>query len=102
MKSTRSESFISIERTIRQVFPGTLVAPSLVLGAIDSRSFEQIADDVYRFLPYTVGPDDTARIHGTDERISIESYRDCVRFYAQLLTNEAKAPPPVARRPTLP
>ncbi len=71
--------------------PGTLVAPSLVLGATDSRKFESIADDVYRFLPYVIGPDDTSRIHGTDERISVESYRNCVRFYFQLLTNQSAA-----------
>jgi carboxypeptidase PM20D1 len=88
VSSTSSEGFITIERTIRQVFPGTLVAPSLVLGATDARNYEGIADNVYRFLPYVIGPDDMSRIHGTDERISIESYRNCVRFYAQLLTNE--------------
>ena len=90
VSSTTSASFHTIERTIRQVFPGTLVAPSLVLGATDSRQYEQIADDVYRFLPYVIGPDDTSRVHGTDERISVESYRNCVRFYMQLLKNESK------------
>ena len=47
-----------------------------------------IADDVYRFLPFVIGPDDTRRIHGIDERISVESYRNCIRFYRQLLKNE--------------
>ena len=81
VSSTTTPGFLSIERTIRQVFPGTLVAPSLVLGATDSRQYEGIADDVYRFLPFVIGPDDTQRIHGTDERISVESYRNCIRFY---------------------
>jgi carboxypeptidase PM20D1 len=89
VSSTNSDGFVTIERTIRQIFPGTLVAPSLVVAATDSRNYEQIADNVYRFLPYVIGPDDTSRIHGTDERISVESYRNCVRFYAQLLTNQA-------------
>jgi carboxypeptidase PM20D1 len=88
---TTSAGFRTIERTIRQVSPGTLVAPSLVLGATDSRKFEVVADDVYRFLPYVLGPDDTRRVHGIDERISVESYRDCVRFYAQLLKNESQS-----------
>ncbi len=91
VSTTTSAGFLTIERSIRQVFPGTLVAPSLVLGATDSRAYERIADDVYRFLPYVIGPDDTSRVHGTNERISVESYRNCVRFYAQLLTNEARS-----------
>ena len=89
VSSTTSAAFLTIERTIRQVFPGTLVAPSLVLGATDSRQFEPIAADVYRFMPYEIGPDDTSRVHGTNERISLESYRNCIRFYTQLLRNTA-------------
>jgi hypothetical protein len=27
---------------------------------------------------------------GTTERIAVESFRDCVRFYAQLFTNEVE------------
>ncbi len=87
--STTSDAYRTIEQTIRQIFPGALVAPSLVLGATDSREYEHIADDVYRFLPTLIGPDDTKRIHGTDERITVESYQNCVRFYSQLLTKEA-------------
>ncbi len=89
VSATTSQGYLTIERTIRQVFPGTLVAPSLVLGATDSREFERIADDVYRFVPYLIGPDDTSRVHGANERVSVESYRNCVRFYSQLLANEA-------------
>jgi carboxypeptidase PM20D1 len=87
ISSTTSAGFRLIERTIRQVFPGAVVAPSLVLAATDSRKYEQLADDVYRFLPYVLDPGDTSRVHGTNERISIEAYRNCVRFYVQLLRN---------------
>jgi carboxypeptidase PM20D1 len=71
--------------------PRAVVAPSLVLAATDTRHYEDLADDVFRFLPYILGPDDTPRIHGTDERIGLRVYRDCVRFYAQLLMNESHA-----------
>ncbi len=85
-----SAGFKTIERSIRQVMPDAIVAPSLVVAATDSRHYEDLADDVYRFLPLVLGPDDTRRIHGTDERIAVEGYKDCVRFYVQLLVNEAK------------
>ena len=90
--STTSAGFRTIEQTIRQVMPRAIVAPSLVLAATDSRHYQAVADDVYRFAPYVLGPDDTQRIHGTDERIGIEAYRDCVRFYEQLLINESANP----------
>jgi carboxypeptidase PM20D1 len=90
VSSVTSAGFATIDRTIRQVFPGTLVAPSLVVAATDSRLYVDIADDVYRFQPFVLGPDDTKRIHGTNERIGLETYRDCVRFYLQLLINESR------------
>jgi carboxypeptidase PM20D1 len=83
-----SPAFRTIERTIRQVMPDAIVAPSLVVGATDTRQYEELADEVYRFLPCVLGPDDTRRIHGTDERIAAEGYKDCVRFYVQLMMNE--------------
>jgi carboxypeptidase PM20D1 len=86
--SIDSRGFKTIEATIRQVMPDVLVAPSLVVGATDTRHYEDLADEVYRFLPVVLSAEDTSRIHGTDERISVEDYKNCVRFYVQLLTNE--------------
>ena len=62
--STASAGFRTIERTIRQVMPRAIVAPSLVLGATDARHYQAIADDVYRFAPYVLGSDDTRAFTG--------------------------------------
>jgi carboxypeptidase PM20D1 len=91
VSSTRSAAYTTIERTIRQVLPRAVVAPSVVLGATDARHYQGLAADVYRFQPYVLGPDDLPRIHGTNERIAVDVYQDCVRFYAQLLINESRA-----------
>jgi carboxypeptidase PM20D1 len=88
--SASAAGFRTVERTIRQVTPDSVVAPALVIGATDTRHYQDLADDVYRFLPFVLQPDDLRRIHGTDERISVEGYRDCVRFYVQLLINESR------------
>jgi carboxypeptidase PM20D1 len=80
-----SRAFKAIATTVRAVFPGTVVAPALFLGATDGRQFVRIADDVYRFLPVRMVPEDLSRMHGTDERISKTSLADAVRFYRQLL-----------------
>ena len=77
----------SIERAIRQIFPDAIVAPSLVLGATDSRYYQAIADGVYRFSPQRTKDEDRARIHGTNERLSVKNFGEAVRFYAQLIKN---------------
>lgn len=77
----------SIEKTVRQIFPEAIVAPSLVLGATDSRHYQGIADAVYRFSPQRMKDEDRARFHGTNERVSVKNFGECVRFYAQLVKN---------------
>ena len=88
--SASSRAFLTIERTIREVMPTAVVAPALVVAATDTGHYQDLAEDIYRFIPVVFGPDDPARLHGTNERIAVEVYRDCVRFYAQLLINESQ------------
>ena len=81
--------FEILRRTIREVFPTAVVAPSLTVGATDSHHYLRLADDVYRFLPVVAGPEDIERIHGRDERIRIRDYEGCLRFYRRLIRNAA-------------
>ncbi len=84
---TDSASYRLIERTIRSLFPDTVVAPGLMIGATDSRHFAGISDHVYRFSPVRAKPDDLPRFHGTNERIATANLVELVRFYHRLLTN---------------
>jgi carboxypeptidase PM20D1 len=81
--STTSRSFEVLIATVRQVFPGTVVAPALFLAATDGRLYAPIANDVYRFLPVRMQKSDLDRIHGNDERVSITGLANAVRFYRQ-------------------
>jgi carboxypeptidase PM20D1 len=80
-------AYNAIETTIRQTFPSALVAPNLVIGATDSRYYTAVSDNVYRFLPLVTDSEDLKRLHGIDERISVEAWKDCIRFYYQLMKN---------------
>jgi carboxypeptidase PM20D1 len=76
-------------RTIREIFPETVVAPGLMIDATDSRHFIGIADNIFRFSPVRATPQDLTRFHGTNERISIENYAEMIRFYRRLIRNAA-------------
>ncbi|MFQ6019099.1 MAG: M20 family peptidase [Kiloniellaceae bacterium] len=84
-----SASFAALRKTVHQVYPDAVVAPGLVPGRTDSRRYVRLADNSYRFLPMRLGRKDLKRIHGTDERISVETYAEIIRFYIQLLRNTA-------------
>jgi len=83
--------YMAIQRTVREVFPEGVVAPSLMVAATDSRHFNGVSDAVYRFSPVRAKPQDLPRFHGTNERISIENYVEMIQFYQQLLRNAGTA-----------
>ena len=87
--SVDGEPFQLLARTIRQVIPGAVVTPWLVVGATDSRHYSGLTPNVLRFVGAPIGPDDLRRVHGTDERVSVEGYVNSVRIYIQLLKNAA-------------
>jgi carboxypeptidase PM20D1 len=89
LSDTGSPSFETLQRTIRQVFPDVVVAPSLTLGGTDSKHYASLSDATYRFLPLWVKEEDKdiKRIHGTNERVAVDNYIKIIRFYAQLIRN---------------
>jgi carboxypeptidase PM20D1 len=89
---TDSAQYALINRTIREVFPGTLVAPGLMIGATDSIRFGEISDHIFKFSPVRAKPEDLPRFHGTNERIASSNLAEMIRFYHRLLTEGAKAP----------
>ena len=66
-----------------------IVAPGLMIGATDSRHFDGVADNIYKFSPVRAKPEDLKRFHGTNERISTANYAELIQFYHQLLRNAA-------------
>ena len=87
--SVDGEPFQLLARTIRQVIPGAVVTPWLVVGATDSRHYSVLTPNVLRFVGAPIGPDDLRRVHGTDERVGVQGYVNSVRIYIQLLKNAA-------------
>lgn len=89
VSSTQSIGFKALVATTQEIFPNTTVAPYLVLGATDSAHYEPLTRDIYRFSPVRLDSRDLERIHGIDERLSVEGYLRAVRFMAELMRNSA-------------
>jgi carboxypeptidase PM20D1 len=83
-----SQGYINIKEAVCRVFPQALVVPGLVIAATDSRHYTALTHNIFHFLPVRLRSEDLQRIHGKDERISIEDYADVVRFYMQLIQSE--------------
>ena len=80
VSSIDSENFKILEKTIRDMFPNSIVVPGLLGGGTDARYFYEISDDVYRFYPTRIGPNSKKRFHGIDEKISKDNYKEIIEF----------------------
>jgi len=80
-----SDAFKNLEKTIRSVFPESVVVPGLIGGGTDARYFYDVSDDVYRFYPIRIGPDSMTRFHGIDEKIGKENYKEMITFTYNLI-----------------
>jgi len=85
VSNINGEGYRLIERVITESFPGTIAAPYLVVGGTDSRHYLPITDNVFRFIPIHMGPEDSARFHGTNERVSVVNMGQAVAFYVRLM-----------------
>lgn len=85
VSSIEGEGYRLITQAIGENFPGTISVPYLVVGGTDSRHYLPLTDNVFRFIPIHMGPDDTPRFHGTNERVSVANMGEAVAFYVRLM-----------------
>ena len=80
-----ASGFIAIAAATRQSFGELVVVPGLTIAGTDSRHYARIAGNAYRFNPFAVERPDLPRLHGSNERISVENLRRAMTFYSALL-----------------
>lgn len=90
VSATNSFGFQVLHKTIRETVPEAVVAPGLFIAITDSYQYLELADDVYRFLPITVSREDIKGVHGINERLAVENYKQLLRFYRQLIINSCR------------
>lgn len=78
-------AYLSLELVIRQVFKNVTVAPFTFLAATDSRYYQSICKNIYKFSPVLITPKDRSGIHGINERISVDRLGKMVVFFTRLM-----------------
>jgi carboxypeptidase PM20D1 len=86
---TNCDSYKGIEAASRQVFGNIPIAPNLIFGMTDARYYTLVTDQVYRFTPMLMTLDEVARVHGVNERISVDSLVKMAQFYYGLIQHQA-------------
>jgi acetylornithine deacetylase/succinyl-diaminopimelate desuccinylase-like protein len=76
---------------LRRRAPGVVVAPMILVAFTDNWVFRRCGLHGYGFSPFVIDESELQRIHGNDERISLENLREGVRVYAEMLRDVAGA-----------
>ncbi len=89
--TTNSAYRVLVDVTL-QHFPEALAIPSVASGFTDSHFFRDLGIDAYGYAPFLVPLRDDERIHGNDERISIENIRRGTLLMVEILERLTGAP----------
>jgi carboxypeptidase PM20D1 len=89
VSSTSSQGWKLIAAAARPHMPNAPISPYLVVGGTDSRNFEGVSDDVYRFMPVHFTIQSATMIHGTNEHMSLANLKRMIDFYSTLVATSA-------------
>ena len=73
--SEETDLYRALERQARATFPGAEVTPYLFQAGTDAGAWRSRGVPVYGIYPYPITADELTRMHGNDEKVSIESLR---------------------------
>jgi acetylornithine deacetylase/succinyl-diaminopimelate desuccinylase-like protein len=85
LSSPDSDLFRALAATLRRRVPNVSVTPAILTGFSDCWVFRRYGLASYGFSPFVLDEGELFRVHGIDERISLENVRAGVRAYTELL-----------------
>jgi acetylornithine deacetylase/succinyl-diaminopimelate desuccinylase-like protein len=84
-----SPLFRALEQTISDLVPGLIAVPYLSTGATDSARLRRWGMDAFGLLPFPLEEVDEKRMHGHDERVSLDALRFGVRLVFESIVRVA-------------
>ena len=87
--SENTDLYRALEREARQAYPGAVVTSYVFQAGTDARAWRSRDVPVYGIYPYAIDDDDLTRMHGNDERVSVESLRRGTEMIYQTLVDVA-------------
>ncbi len=75
-----SELLAAMKSALQAERPGVIVVPHLTSGATDCKHFRPLGMTCYKLIPFEMPETETERMHGIDERVSLENIEWALRI----------------------
>ncbi|MPN43481.1 hypothetical protein SDC9_191041 [bioreactor metagenome] len=82
---TNSEAYRKVESAARNTLRNLKIVPYMTTVTTDSRFYEPITDGIFRFVPFRSVQEDISGMHGTNERLKLESLMEGITFFMNLI-----------------
>lgn len=80
-----NDAFKKVNDAIMRTWDNTIVSPYLMIACSDSRHYNRISKNVYRFSAMRLSKEQRGLIHNYNERIEIPMVHECIEFYLNLV-----------------
>ena len=82
-----TKGFLRITESLQQIFPTANIVPYVTLGGTDSRNYQTISNNIYRFLPMALTNEERDLMHASGENISLDNYAKMILYFKTLIRN---------------
>ncbi|MBO4359487.1 MAG: M20/M25/M40 family metallo-hydrolase [Eubacteriaceae bacterium] len=74
-----------VSDAVRAAWPGSIVAPYLMVQCFDSRHYSDVSDRVYKFSAADLTAEERHALHGNNEHIRLETVGRAVEFFMRIM-----------------
>ncbi|MGO9450076.1 MAG: M20/M25/M40 family metallo-hydrolase [Candidatus Binataceae bacterium] len=92
---TSGEAWDAIHQVVAQDFPGAFTVPWMTTGGTDSRYLREKGVPSYGFVPVILNVRELERVHGVDERLSVDNLNRGIKATYDLTTTLCAAQPQI-------
>jgi acetylornithine deacetylase/succinyl-diaminopimelate desuccinylase-like protein len=85
VSSTDTELYRILQDVSRRHFPGAPLVPAVQTGFTDSHFLRDLGIAAYGYTPTVVPLEDSAGVHGNNERLSVENVRRAVTMMREIV-----------------
>ena len=85
VSSWESPGYEIISSSLSKVYGEVVSVPGIMIAASDTRHYSKVADNSFRFNPFSIVPEDMTGFHGTNESIAVDSFITGIKTYVDII-----------------